>query len=326
MTYRIHLDTDLGGDPDDVCALAMLLGRPDVEISGITTVIDEGGVRAGMAAYVCALAGRAGIPIAAGAAGSLGGYPQYPGLPDPSRYWPEPIPARPTPAGAAPALLEASIAAGAIIVGIGTYTNLAMLETMKPGILAGANLVLMGGWFGPLDADLPPWGADYDWNVRADTTAARIVFDATEPLCVPVAVTLRVALRHSHLPELETMGELGRLVARQARATAEETNFAALAADHPGIGNDVLNFHHDPLAAAVACDWTGVSIEERRVRPQFDDGNLSFVNDPAGRPVRVVTSVDAPTFEREFLACVARAGPSGVSGGLRGAIGDVTPA
>jgi hypothetical protein len=25
---RIYLDTDLGGDTDDVCALAMLLGRP----------------------------------------------------------------------------------------------------------------------------------------------------------------------------------------------------------------------------------------------------------------------------------------------------------
>lgn len=34
---RVHLDTDLGGDPDDACALAMLLGWPNVEIVGITT-------------------------------------------------------------------------------------------------------------------------------------------------------------------------------------------------------------------------------------------------------------------------------------------------
>ena len=32
---RIHLDTDLGGDPDDACALAMLLGWPGVELVGI---------------------------------------------------------------------------------------------------------------------------------------------------------------------------------------------------------------------------------------------------------------------------------------------------
>jgi hypothetical protein len=28
----MHLDTDLGSDTDDACALAMLLGRPGVEI------------------------------------------------------------------------------------------------------------------------------------------------------------------------------------------------------------------------------------------------------------------------------------------------------
>src|SRR6266496_3167863 len=44
---RIHLDTDLGGDPDDTCALAMLLGWPGVELVGITTTIDPGGRRAG---------------------------------------------------------------------------------------------------------------------------------------------------------------------------------------------------------------------------------------------------------------------------------------
>ncbi len=31
---RIHLDTDLGGDTDDACALAMLLGWPGVELVG----------------------------------------------------------------------------------------------------------------------------------------------------------------------------------------------------------------------------------------------------------------------------------------------------
>ena len=39
---RIHLDTDLGGDPDDACALAMLLGWPEVEMVGITTTTDPG--------------------------------------------------------------------------------------------------------------------------------------------------------------------------------------------------------------------------------------------------------------------------------------------
>ena len=33
---RVHLDTDIGGDVDDLCALAMLLGWPGVEVTGIT--------------------------------------------------------------------------------------------------------------------------------------------------------------------------------------------------------------------------------------------------------------------------------------------------
>ncbi len=34
---KVHLDTDLGGDTDDLCALAMLLKWPDIQITGITT-------------------------------------------------------------------------------------------------------------------------------------------------------------------------------------------------------------------------------------------------------------------------------------------------
>ena len=48
---RIHLDTDLGSDTDDLAALAMLLGWSDVELTGITTVSDPDGRRAGMTAY-----------------------------------------------------------------------------------------------------------------------------------------------------------------------------------------------------------------------------------------------------------------------------------
>jgi purine nucleosidase len=43
---KVHLDTDLGGDPDDVCALAMLLKWPGVEITAITTTAEAGGRRA----------------------------------------------------------------------------------------------------------------------------------------------------------------------------------------------------------------------------------------------------------------------------------------
>lgn len=67
---RLHVDTDLGSDPDDACALAMLLGTPDVELTGITTTIDPGGQRAGYVHEVLALAGR-DVRVAAGTAVTL---------------------------------------------------------------------------------------------------------------------------------------------------------------------------------------------------------------------------------------------------------------
>jgi inosine-uridine nucleoside N-ribohydrolase len=30
---RVHMDTDLGGDPDDACALAFLLGWPKYRVA-----------------------------------------------------------------------------------------------------------------------------------------------------------------------------------------------------------------------------------------------------------------------------------------------------
>jgi hypothetical protein len=42
-------------------------------------------------------------------------------------------------------LLDRSVAAGATIVGIGPYTNLALLKTARPGSL-GRVPVVIGGW------------------------------------------------------------------------------------------------------------------------------------------------------------------------------------
>jgi len=64
---KVHLDTDIGGDLDDLCALAMLLKWPGLEITGVTTVAEEHGRRAGYVQYVLNLMGRTDIPFAAGA-------------------------------------------------------------------------------------------------------------------------------------------------------------------------------------------------------------------------------------------------------------------
>ncbi len=54
---KLHLDTDIGGDIDDLCALAMVLNWPDVELLAVTTVADHRGRPAGYARYTLGLAG-----------------------------------------------------------------------------------------------------------------------------------------------------------------------------------------------------------------------------------------------------------------------------
>lgn len=44
---KLHLDTDIGGDLDDLCALALLLKTPDLAITGVTTTAETNGRRAG---------------------------------------------------------------------------------------------------------------------------------------------------------------------------------------------------------------------------------------------------------------------------------------
>jgi len=117
---RVHLDTDLGSDTDDLCALAMLLGWPDVEITGVTTSTDPDGIRAGFVRYALRLAGRDDVRVVAGAAGSVGGFFVPLAFPD---YWPEPIEPVPAAPGAALDAIASSAAAGATIVAVGPYTN-----------------------------------------------------------------------------------------------------------------------------------------------------------------------------------------------------------
>jgi purine nucleosidase len=87
---KLHLDTDLGGDIDDLCALAMVLDWPDVELLAITTIADDQGKRAGYTRYTLESTGREDIPVAAGADISLNCYRSKPGLPDERRYWRNP--------------------------------------------------------------------------------------------------------------------------------------------------------------------------------------------------------------------------------------------
>ena len=305
---KLHLDTDIGGDIDDLCALAMVLNWPDANLLAVTTNQDNSGRRAGYARYALRLAGREDVPVAAGADASLDCYRIYPGLPDEAAYWPEPIPPAPGPLDAALDLLQRSIEQGAIIAAIGAYTNLALLEKRSPGILRGANLVLMGGYVFPPREGYPAWGNDFDWNVQNDIGSAQIVIERSHPLLVPLTVTVETALRRAHLPALRQADPLAQLIARQAEAFAiEYGNEAQYGQTCHNLPADIINFQHDPLACAIGLGWhDGVEISELPLKLTVEDGWLVQRIADGGQPTRVVTRVNGAKFSQSWLDMVAR--------------------
>lgn len=307
---RLHVDTDIGGDIDDVCALALALKWPGAELVGVTTVAEHSGRRAGYARYLLKLAGRADVPVAAGADASEGFYREFPLLPKrEAEYWPGGVESYPTPAEEALELLERSIRGGAVVCAIGPFTNLALLERRTPGILREARLCLMGGFVFPPRAGFPDWDYTRDYNVQVDAESARVVFDNVEsPTLITLGSTAETALRTSQLDALKGSDALARLVAAQAEVYAETGHRAAeYARSFAALPRDFINYQHDPLAVAVALGLReGVEVEEMRLNSSIEDGLLVQRVEDGGRPAKVVTRVDGPAFDDFWLRTVTR--------------------
>jgi purine nucleosidase len=217
-TMKVHLDTDLGGDIDDLAALAMLLKWPGVEITGITTVAEEGGRRAGYTKYALRLAGRDEIPVAAGADVSDGHYRARPEYYPEHLFWPEPVLPAPGEVQTALSLLKHSIEQGVAVIGIGPCTNLALLDRRYPGILRQAQVYLVGGYVSSPRRSRSAWGNEMDYNFQLDVSSAYYVLTHGQPTLIPWHATVETALRRAHLPTLQESGPLGALLAHQARA------------------------------------------------------------------------------------------------------------
>jgi purine nucleosidase len=306
---KVHLDTDLGGDMDDLCALAMLLRWKDVEMTGITTVAEANGRRAGYARHVLEMETRSDIPFAAGANVS-DGYYRYPelGYPDEVRYWSHLIAASPNDSDDALELLKRSVEQDATIIAIGPYTNLFLLEKKYPGILSVAKLFLMGGYIYPTRPGFPNWGNDMDWNIQVDVYSAKYVMEHSNPTLIPLTVTVETALRRTFLNDLRNAGKLGELIAQQAEEFAnDEKNEERIGETCEALPNDIINFLHDPLACAIALGWReGVEIKELPLTLEEKDGWLHERIDPSGRLFNVVTKIDGTRFDEFWLEKITK--------------------
>ena len=306
---NIHLDTDLGGDPDDVCALAMLVAWPDVEITGITTNLDDHGERAGCVRRVLDILGRDDLAdrVVAGAPATMSDGRRYKSTASDLRYWEPAIDPAPATETAAIDALAAAIDRGDTIVTIGALTNLAALELVRPGHVHDARVVAMGGWVRPMAKGLPHWGPDRDFNVQCDTRAADIVFGVLRDLTLvtlPAAATAH--LRAEHLDRVRAVGPIGELIARQSLAYRDDSHKVALATANDGLPDDLVNFHWDPVTCAIAAGWDGAVIEDLHLDHVLDRGVLTLRESHEGIPRKVVTAVDGQAFASMWLDTIDR--------------------
>src|SRR3954447_11669552 len=77
MRRPVLLDTDIGTDVDDLLALALLVGAPEVQLIGVTTVYGDTVLRARMTRLVLDQMERRAVPIGIGARETLTGRPVW---------------------------------------------------------------------------------------------------------------------------------------------------------------------------------------------------------------------------------------------------------
>jgi len=207
---KVLLDCDPGHD--DAIALLLALASPEVELLGVTTVAGNQTLdkTTANAIRVLELAGRAEVPVAAGAdrplvrersvAANVHGETGLdgPDLPPPQ--------GAPVEAHAVDFLAERL--AGATLVATGPLTNVALLLARHPDEKP-ERLVLMGGSIA--EGNVTPAA---EFNIWADPEAATRVFaSGLDVTMVGLDVTHRALVTTAHKEQLRAAGRVGRFVA-----------------------------------------------------------------------------------------------------------------
>src|SRR5258708_4225660 len=159
----VILDTDLGGSVDEAFALALILGSPELDLRGVTTVSGNTNIRALMACRFLTMTGRRHTPVAAGAepqpAGEIRGQYQY-------YYHPDVLfnrTARPVKESAVDFLKGRT--KDVTLIATGPLTNVARLLAEHPETKKNIKRVIVLGS-----------------SIRADIKAAHTVFESGVPL------------------------------------------------------------------------------------------------------------------------------------------------
>jgi purine nucleosidase len=312
---RVLLDTDLGSDVDDALALALLLGSPEVELAGVTTVYGDALLRARAASRLLELAGVAGagspaLPVLPGATEPLSGAPVWWAghegtlLGDLASAPTTPVSA-PTDAADWLAAQVAAAPGELDVVAIGPLTNIALAVQRSPGFARDVrHLWVMGGrWDGAVErAEDGSEHLEGEHNLRSDAVAAAVVLGCGAPTTVTgTDVTTQVHLGPDDVAAIAAAGPAGAVLAAQVEQWM-------------GFWEEPWDVPHDPVAVLAALRPDLVTTSAPGTAEVVADGPgagaVRHTPDPEGT-VRFVSAVDAAALAAEVrrrvvAGCTAR--------------------
>jgi inosine-uridine nucleoside N-ribohydrolase len=308
IEHRVIIDTDAG--PDDLMAIAFLVGRPDVRVAGIVVETGLTRVQAGAANVLRLLhvAHQDSVPVFIGAARHLQPTVAFPPA------WIEsseqlgaaaagPAIRKPETGSATDFLVSALTNARAVeshteLLALGPLTNVALaIRAAGRGRIQPIRVVIMGGALDvPGNLVTPDTKSDNtraEWNVFSDPLAAREVLGSplrTEWIALD-------ATRHVLIDSL--------FVRSLASGTPTPTRRYVghiLHASREWVGRgDYCAW--DPLAAVALVDPRAVQLDAVKISIDVDGKFPGWTRrDPRGRDTRVATNGDRPRFMRAFDA------------------------
>jgi len=295
-TKRIILDTDIGTNPDDCLAMALVLASRELELVAVTTVYGDVAVRARMVLKLLRLRGIYGsLPVAMGA--------DRPLLRKAPAYWaghegqgllePADEALRPATQHAVDLIVDTVMAhpREITLVAIGPLTNVALAFLREPRLAEHlAGLVVMGGVVGGTQASHLP---RTEHNFRSDPEAAQIALSAGAPVTiVPLDVTTQVFIRPHDLERIRAAGDA------YHHAVADQVSH------YPPFVQRGWAYLHDPLAVAALIEPPLVTTEPLRAvvktTGEHTAGQLLVALPVPDAPATagVALGVDAPRAER----------------------------
>src|SRR5918998_1328668 len=286
MGRPVLLDTDIGSDVDDLLALALLAGSPEVQLVGVTTVYGDTVLRARMTRQVLDQMERRAVPIGIGARETLSGR---------SVWWAghegQGIP------GLDQVQVDEGITAADLLkqaatehrgrlelFAIGPLTNVAEAISADDSFATSLrHLYIMGGAF---------WMEQAEHNIKSDPEAADIVFRSGIPMTIcGLDVTQRVRLREADMSRIrEATGGIGSVLEDQVRRWWAYTGATE-------------NHLHDPLAILPALRPELFRFEQCDVRVEVEGENpgRTWVDGCGAGAVHIAADVNVKAAEQEII-------------------------